>query len=175
MSDNPAASGFALKHEIFVLDAHLEEALDETQHESITLHLINKLLETLGMEPLGDLQIYPAVDMRAPGWSFIQPITTSHISGHYFEKPGRAPHIRMDIYSCCSVDWKKIITVVHSQIKFSDWRATFLVRNIEQDGNRHTLDIKGFGDLVLSQTTIGSNLSQITDTVKRQHLVKTAV
>lgn len=43
---------------------------------------IDEVLSALGMTPLGELGIYPAVDQSAPGWSFIQPITTSHVSAH---------------------------------------------------------------------------------------------
>lgn len=154
MSTLSTNDGFALRHEIFVLDAHLEESLDESRYEEITVSLINKLLKTLGMERLGELQIYPAVDMRAPGWSFIQPITTSHISGHYFEKPGRLPHIRMDIYSCEAVNWRDVIATLHGELMLADWRATFLQRSIEPGESRPAIDIAGRGAEVLTETSL---------------------
>jgi len=76
---------FALEHQIFVLDAYLEHPLDCDLQEPITRDFIAEFLQVLGLEHLGPFGIYPAVDDRAPGWSFIQPITTSHISAHYFE------------------------------------------------------------------------------------------
>lgn len=48
----------------------------------IMRRFIDEVLSALGMTPLGELGIYPAVDQSAPGWSFIQPITTSHVSAH---------------------------------------------------------------------------------------------
>ncbi len=143
-------SHFKLEHEIFILDAYLKEALDPSQMESWTRKFIDALLATLRMEELGPLQIYPATDLRAPGWSFIQPITTSHISGHYFEKPGRLPHIRMDFYSCASINWKKIIKVCDENLGMDIWRATFIDRQIDL-GQRSASHISGQGDMVLDE------------------------
>jgi hypothetical protein len=106
------------------------------------------------MEELGKLQIYPATDQRAPGWSFIQPITTSHISGHYFEKPGRQPHIRMDFYSCCTVNWRKVIEVTHKHLDFADWRGTFIDRQLEISADRHTLEVAGTGNRITYEATL---------------------
>ncbi|MBT3293516.1 hypothetical protein HN512_03410 [Candidatus Peregrinibacteria bacterium] len=163
---------FSLLHEIFILDAHLEETLDETQHESITNKLVNSLLSALDMVKLGDLQIHHAVDLRAPGWSFIQPITTSHISGHYFEKPGRLPHIRMDMYSCRAVDWKRMIEVVNENLYLADWRATFIRREIERDGSRDMIDIYGKGAEIASEFKMfqETDLRSIEQRVKKEHL-----
>ncbi|PIQ76281.1 hypothetical protein COU78_02045 [Candidatus Peregrinibacteria bacterium CG10_big_fil_rev_8_21_14_0_10_49_24] len=148
LSSSPTAGHFGLLHEIFVLDAHLVKALDCSRAKTITRNLVDALLTALRMEELGELQIYPAVDNRAPGWSFIQPITTSHISGHYFEKPGRNPHIRMDFYSCCTVNWMKIIEILNTHLGLADWRGTFIDRQIERDSTRHILDIAGEGERI---------------------------
>ena len=158
---------FALMHEIFVLDAHIKEALDQSKAGEITRNLIDSLLSTLRMEELGVLQIYPATDLRAPGWSFLQPITTSHISGHYFEKPS-PPHIRMDFYSCCSVDWSSIINTVHSHLNLADWRGTFIDRQLEQDSVRQMFDIAGNADKILFEAPIEAQnaFSRITDKKK---------
>lgn len=102
-----------LSHQIFVLDAYLDTRLDERHYQRITTRFVDELLAVLGIQALGELGIYPAVDTRAPGWSFIQPITTSHVSAHYFEKPGPKPHIRLDACSCESIDWTALIDVCH--------------------------------------------------------------
>ncbi|MBU0766363.1 hypothetical protein KKF55_01075 [Patescibacteria group bacterium] len=148
----PAPSNFTLFHEIFILDAYIQRKLDESKKDSITKNLVNDLLTALRMDPLGDLNIFPAVDLRAPGWSFIIPITTSHIAGHYFEGPGRRPHIRMDTYSCASVNWRKLIDILHKHIGLEKWRATFIDRQIGVDGSeRMMVDIYGVGDQVLDE------------------------
>lgn len=168
-TSSQSQSSFGLLHEIFVLDAHLTTLLDQSRAGEITRNLIDKLLFALRMDELGELQIYPAADLRAPGWSFIQPITTSHISGHYFEKPGRLPHIRMDFYSCCTVDWMKIIDIVNGHLSLADWRGTFIDRQIEQDTERRTLDIAGEGGKVIFESPMETNdaLIRTKDSKKR--------
>jgi hypothetical protein len=103
--------------------------LNPKNYRASTKRLVDDLLKSLGMEKLGPLQIYWATDQRAPGWSFIQPITTSHISGHYFEKPGKSPHIHIDIYSCDKVNYRKVLDVLHRHLQFSEWSANFITRD----------------------------------------------
>lgn len=153
-------SSFSLLHQIFVLDAHLETSLDCSRQNAITRAFIDDFLAVLGLEPLGPLGIYPAVDDRAPGWSFIQPITTSHISAHYFEKPGKSPHIRIDAYSCDEVDWRKLVGVCHRHFKLADWRGTFIDREIEVGVQRSVSDVGGIGGQVVHAMELGMNRPQ---------------
>lgn len=148
----PATSDcLQLEHQILVLDAGLREPLDRGRYAAITRRFIDDLLHALGMDPLGELGIYPAVDQRAPGWSFIQPITTSHVGAHYFEKPGRTPHIRLDAYSCETVDWLNLIHVCDRHFSLADWRATFIDRQIEPQRERTVVDLAGTGSRVISE------------------------
>lgn len=142
-------SDFSLLHEIFILDAHLASPLVTENRIETTNNFINEFLQALGLEPLGDLGVFDAMDERAPGWSFIQPITTSHISGHYFEKPGRQAHIRIDAYSCDAINWMNLLTVCDRHFSLSDWRANFIEREIEPARNRRVLDLAGTGAIVL--------------------------
>ena len=153
-SNQPKQEPIHLVHHILVLDAFLIEPLDFRQYEDITRRFIKEVLSVLGMEPLAELGIYPAVDQRAPGWSFIQPITTSHISAHYFEKPGRMPHIRLDAYSCESIDWDQLINVCHRHFSLSDWHATFIDRRIDRDAERRVVDLTGVGEKVTSECAL---------------------
>jgi hypothetical protein len=149
----PADSHFTLQHEILILDAYLKEPLKD--RESLIKRYLDKLLTTLRMEELGPLKIYDASDPRAPGWSFLQPITTSHVSGHYFLKPGKHPHIRTDIYSCASVNWRKAIEVTHEFMRLREWRATFIDRQInEETGKRTIWELKGEKDEILEEQKI---------------------
>lgn len=143
-------SHFTLEHEIFILDTYLNKALDPSTMEEWTRKFIDGLLAALRMNELGPLQIYPATDMRAPGWSFIQPITTSHISGHYFEKPGKHPQLRLDCYSCASINWQKIIKVCNDHMELGLWRATFIDRQIDE-AQRSAVHISGEGRVVLDE------------------------
>jgi len=140
-----------LVHHILVLDAFLTKPLDCRQHVDITTRFIDEVLSVLDMQPLAELGIYPAVDQRAPGWSFIQPITTSHISAHYFEKPGRMPHIRLDAYSCESIDRDQLIDVCHKHFSLGDWHATFIDRRIDRQAERIVIDLTGVGKQVVSE------------------------
>ena len=145
---------FALRHQILVLDAYLEHALDVEARRSITERFVDDALGVLGLEPLGPLALYPAVDERAPGWSFVQPITTSHISAHYFERPGKGPHIRVDAYSCDRIDWHALVRVCHRHFALDGWRATFIDREIDGHRSRRITDLSGRGDVVTHRRTV---------------------
>jgi len=148
-------SHFTLQHEIFILDSYLKKPLPTHNKRAFVQGFIDELLTALRMEPLAPLQIFDAVDNRAPGYSFIIPITTSHISGHYFEKPGKHPHIRMDVYSCASVNWRKLIMLADRHLKLGAWHATFIDRQIGIDGSeRLMMDIKGEGADVLDESKL---------------------
>lgn len=140
-----------LQHEMFILDANLIGALDQSQMHTITNDLIDNLLVAMKMKKLGHLEIYDATDPRAPGWSFIQPITTSHISGHYFVEPdGTNPNIHMDFYSCRSFQWGAIIPIVHRHLRLGKWHADFLYRK-DVKADRTILAISGDGEKVISK------------------------
>lgn len=150
MSKDPLSKGFSLQHELFVVDASLSVPLDEGGKEAIASSLVKALLASLGMKELGPLQVYPATDLRAPGWTFLQPITTSHISGHYFVWPAGEPNIHIDIYSCASVNWRRAMVVLSRLLPLANWKATFVRRTWGHDG-RQTLEITGLGATVLSE------------------------
>ena len=105
-----ANSSHALAHKIFILDAELQKPLASENRRKIVENLVKDLLSTLDMKELGPLSFYDATDLDFPGWSFVQPITTSHITGHYFfeEKTGKAD-IHIDIYSCKEFEWEDVV------------------------------------------------------------------
>ncbi|MBU0459068.1 S-adenosylmethionine decarboxylase [Patescibacteria group bacterium] len=142
---------FSLQHEILLVDAYLKDVLKN--RESLMENFLNELLTALRMEELGPLQIFDAADLRAPGWSFLQPITTSHISGHYFIKPEKHPSIHMDIYSCASVNWRKAIEIIDKYFQLGEWRGSFIDRRID-DGKRIIWDLNGEGAEVLEEQQI---------------------
>ena len=148
------SSADRLVHEIFVLDAFLAKPLRQERYEAITSGFVSDLLGTLRMDPLGDLCIYPAVDLREPGWSFIQPITTSHVSAHYFENPGQRPHIRIDAYSCASIDWRALIRTCHRHFYLADWCGCFINRQLEHPARRSIVELTGSGVQVNSEVLL---------------------
>lgn len=150
-----------LVHEILVLDAFLAAPLDVRRYRSITRDLISDLLNELGMEPLGQLGIYPAVDLRQPGWSFIQPITTSHVSAHYFENPGDRAHIRIDAYSCAAIDWAGLIAVCHAHLQFDEWFACFIDRQLDKPQQRRVFELAGNGKTVASKMSLSRQAFEV--------------
>ncbi len=152
----PEGEHLQLVHEILVLDAFLAEPLNQRHYRSITRKFMAELLEVLGMETLGELGIFPAVDQREPGWSFIQPITTSHVSAHYFENPGHRPHIRIDAYSCASIDRSALIQVCHRHFRLDDWCACFIDRQLERPNQRSVLEFEGAGACVTSERLLSA-------------------
>ncbi len=148
-----------LVHEILVLDAFLAKPLEQSRYQSITRDFVSDLLNVLGMEMLGELGIFPAVDQREPGWSFIQPITTSHVSAHYFENPGRRPHIRIDAYSCASIDWNALIRVCHEHFELDEWCACFIDRQLDHPRQRSVVELAGLGGCVNSEIVLSQQPS----------------
>lgn len=98
------------------------------------------------MDKLGELKIYGAKDLTAPGWSFIQPITTSHISGHYFESS--KPSIHIDVYSCKSIDYIKVLNIVHKHLNLAAWTGNFIVRK-QNLSTRLIATLKGVGKKII--------------------------
>jgi hypothetical protein len=133
-------SSLDLQHEILILDAILEAPLDESKMKEITERLIKDLLITLKMEPLGRLELYSAVDLDYPGWSFVQPITTSHISGHYFiDTDSTNPNIHIDIYSCKTFNYKKAIKVIKDRLKCQYWVGNIIYRSLSANKRRNLM------------------------------------
>ncbi len=148
-----------LQHHMVVLDANLRQLLDPRRKLSLTGALVADLLETLQMEPLGRLEIYDAVDQRAPGWSFVQAITTSHISGHYFEKPGLHPHVHLDIYSCKPLEFMQVLEVVDRHLKLADWVGTFIHRDMDL-GQRRVWEMQGYGARLVRRRMLEAPVEQ---------------
>jgi hypothetical protein len=134
-------------HLYFAIDAHLETELNEMRKDDLTNHLIDALLEALDMKILGPLQIYDATDLTAPGWSFIQPITTSHISGHYFCIPNERPHIHIDIYTVKPFLCQAAVNIMHDHLSLSDWIGTFVLRDMSLHTRQH-IEIVGEGNKI---------------------------
>lgn len=150
-SGTQALHHFSLSHRIFVLDT-LVPLLDESRAAEITTAYTDELLETMKMERLGPLEIYPAIDLSAPGWSWIQPISTSHTSGHYWSAPGR-PNLHIDAYSCMPFSHEDIIRVAHKHFGLLEWTASLVHRDLDPR-KRLTLQLRGRGDAILDQVVL---------------------
>lgn len=132
-----------LEHNILILDANLTRSLFFEKRVQITSALVDNLLEALSMNELGKLEIYDSVDADFPGWSFIQPITTSHISGHYFEDKHQS-HIHFDIYSCKFFEWKTVVKILDKHLQLAKWSGNFIYRDVVFSNRRFDL-LSGVG------------------------------
>ena len=150
-----------LAHEILVLDAFLEEPLDPDCRDRATHAFIDDLLAALSMDPLAPVSIFAAADPREPGWSFIQPITTSHVSAHYFENPQGRPHIRIDAYSCASIDRMALIGVCHDHFRLAEWRASFIDRQIDAAQARQIVELAGQGADITGEAVLDAPVVHI--------------
>ncbi len=143
----------ALRHEIFVLDAYLRHRLRPEAAARTFRDLAAALISSLDLLQLGVMRFYPSVDPELPGCSFFQPITTSHISGHYFEPEGGRPEIRIDLYCCKSVRWKMVVEIVHLHLGLEAWRGTYVERGIDSD-SRCAVHLAGLGPRVIERRAL---------------------
>lgn len=120
-----------LIHKILIIDAEIKAPLDFSSRQRITEDFVNEVLESIQMEKLGSLQVLDATDDQFPGWSFVQPITTSHLSGHYFEDTHGKSNIHIDLYSCKEFDWNLVLSCAKKHFDFLVWNASLLNRTMD--------------------------------------------
>lgn len=81
---------------------------------------VKELLKVADMKTLGPLIWSDAADLDFPGQSFVQMITTSHCSLHFFSDSGE---IYFDLYSCKDFDPKKVIGVINSYFGLKEYHG----------------------------------------------------
>ena len=102
---------------------------------------VDRLMKEINMKPLGPLVWSPAEDLEFPGQSFVQMITTSHCSLHYFSD---TKEIYFDLYSCRSFDENKAVGLLEEFFRLEEWhgilykRATNEKPKVMALGNRKT-------------------------------------
>ena len=77
------------------------------------------------MKPLGPMQWADAEDLEFPGQSFVQMITTSHCSLHFFSETNE---IYFDLYSCKTFDMDKVISHLEKTFKLREWHGMYYTR-----------------------------------------------
>jgi S-adenosylmethionine/arginine decarboxylase-like enzyme len=98
---------------------------------------VKDLLEVAGMKALGPLIWSDAADLDFPGQSFVQMITTSHCSLHFFSEK---KEIYFDLYSCKQFDPEKIIKLIDSYFGLETYHGMVYRR-----GNSKELTISKIG------------------------------
>ncbi len=90
--------------------------------------LADELMRITDMKPLGPLNWSDAVDLDFPGQSFVQMITTSHCSLHYFSD---TREIYFDLYSCKKFEPEKVVSLLDRHFDLKEWHG--IVYNRAQD------------------------------------------
>ena len=81
---------------------------------------MDEILRESGMKPLGAINWADAVDLDFPGQSFVQMITTSHCSLHYFSD---RDEIYFDLYSCKSFEPERVVAILRKKLGMTQWRG----------------------------------------------------
>lgn len=89
---------------------------------------VDELMRITDMKPLGPLNWSDAVDLDFPGQSFVQMITTSHCSLHYFSD---TREIYFDLYSCKKFEPERVISLLDKYFDLKEWHG--IVYNRAQD------------------------------------------
>ena len=84
---------------------------------------VDKLMKTVNMKPLGPLNWSDAEDLDFPGQSYVQMITTSHTSLHFFAHKDGSNEIYFDLYSCKEFDPKKVIKLLDETFGLEEWHG----------------------------------------------------
>ena len=151
-----AMNHFRPIHKIFLLDGTLEDLIDEKNPQEFARHYFTELLEAIDMQPLAPMSVSPAADLKAPGFSGIQELTTSHTSFHYFWEPGiddPHPNIHIDLYSCAPFSYNDVIRIAHKHFRFQSWIANCIDRHLESS-QRMTIQLTGTHDRILHKTPL---------------------
>ena len=104
--------------------------------------LVNEILRESGMKPLGAIHWADAEDLDFPGQSFVQMITTSHCSLHYFSDKDE---IYFDLYSCKSFDPEAIIAILKKKMRMTRWRGLIYDRVSGMHSSLLEISSKGRG------------------------------
>jgi hypothetical protein len=140
-------------HKIFILDAVLEGLLDESDPRGFCEGYFEEIMEATHMKPLSQMSVCPTMDPRAPGFSGVQPLTTSHTSFHYFWEPEAKdprPNVHLDLYSCSPFSYEDVVRVAHKHFRLAEWTGTFIDRDLDPR-KRLTLQLRGREDAILEQ------------------------
>jgi S-adenosylmethionine/arginine decarboxylase-like enzyme len=90
---------------------------------------VDRLMKTVSMKPLGPLNWSDAEDLDFPGQSFVQMITTSHCSLHFFSDTNE---IYFDLYSCKPFEAEKVVELLDEVFGLREWHGTLYTRATDQ-------------------------------------------
>lgn len=118
-----------LSHLHLTLNARLKKPLKGVPKE-LAESFVRDLLAAADMKALGPLVYSGAEDLDFPGQSFVQMITTSHCSLHFFSATNE---IYFDLYSCKSFEPEKILDVINSYFKVESYHGMVYKRGVSKE------------------------------------------
>lgn len=107
------------------INAHVDRGVLELPKEKAQA-FVNDLMKVTNMKPLGPINWADAVDLDFPGQSFVQMITTSHCSLHFFRDgkgEGQDNEIYFDLYSCKEFDYQEVVALINKYFGIVDWHG----------------------------------------------------
>lgn len=121
-----------LEHIHLTVNAKIGQNFSELPKDDAK-RFVDELLEAINMKPLGPLNWADAEDLDFPGQSFVQMITTSHCSLHYFDNGESGKEIYFDLYSCKQFDPEKVLGMLEEKFKFGKWHGMLYTRATGQE------------------------------------------
>jgi len=106
---------------------------------------VDALLKAINMKPLGPLNWSDAEDLDFPGQSFVQMITTSHCSLHFFDHGEGNKEVYFDLYSCKCFDEQKVIEMLNAKFGMKEWHGTLYTRASDEKPVVKLINNKSFG------------------------------
>ncbi len=103
---------------------------------------VKNLLSEIGMKALGAINWADAEDLEFPGQSFVQMITTSHCSLHFFDHRNGENEIYFDLYSCKEFDHEKVISMLDSKFGLLEYHGILYSRATESEPDVKKLNWK---------------------------------
>lgn len=130
-----------LEHIHLTVNAKLNPSFKALPREDAK-RFVDMLLKEINMKPLGELNWADAEDLDFPGQSFVQMITTSHCSLHFFDHKDGENELYFDLYSCKSFDTSKVIAMLDEKFGLQEWHGMLYTRATGQKPKMETLEGK---------------------------------
>ncbi len=114
-----------LTHMHLTVNARVDRKFLELPREKAQ-KFVDELMVVTNMRPLGQLNWSDAVDLDFPGQSFVQMITTSHCSLHFFrdeEGAGESNEVYFDLYSCKDFNYESVVNLIDKHFGVVDWHG----------------------------------------------------
>ena len=114
-----------LTHMHLTVNARVDRKFFELSREKAQA-FVNELMKITNMKPLGPLNWADAVDLDFPGQSFVQMITTSHCSLHFFRDEhgaGENNEVYFDLYSCKDFNYESVVGLIDRYFGVTEWHG----------------------------------------------------